>query len=265
MSRSWRKFSTKIRRRETPFYDRIYRSGKWIRHLSVPCIRPLHSFLYSEWALRTNLWHNFWRIVYYEPIFKSQCVSVGSGFRMEYAGNGITRILGDLQLYIGSNVTIFDNTSFIGLKIFDKPELHIGDNTYLGPDVSIMVGREIRIGRNCAIGSRLITDNPGHSTNVLSRLESGAGKPAPENIRPVRIGDFCWFPVGTYVYPGVTVGDGVVALAGTHINKDVPPFCQIAGQPMRIIRKLLIPPEIVELVGEERYESYLKSHEELKL
>jgi acetyltransferase-like isoleucine patch superfamily enzyme len=184
---------------------------------------------------------------------------------MEYAGNGITRIMGDLQLYIGSNVTIFDNTSFVGLKIFDKPELHIGDNSYLGPDVSIMVGREIRIGRNCAIGSVLITDNPGHSTNIFSRLESGSGSPNSGDIRPVKIGDFCWFPLGTYVYPGVTVGDGVVALAGTHINKDVPPFCRIAGQPMRIICKLPIPPEIVNLVGNERYESYLKAHEELKL
>jgi len=184
---------------------------------------------------------------------------------MEYAGNGTTRIFGDLQIYIGSKVTIFDNTGFVGLKVFDKPELHIGDNTYLGPFVRIMVGREIRIGRNCAIGSTLITDNPGHSTNVLNRLKSGGGSPAPEDIRPVKIGDFCWLPVSTYVYPGVTISDGVVALAGTHINKDVPPFCQIGGQPMRIIRKLPIPPELAELVGEERYKSYLKVHEELKL
>jgi acetyltransferase-like isoleucine patch superfamily enzyme len=265
MSKSLKEFSVAVRRRETPFYDRLYRIAKRIRGFSIPCIRPLHSFLYWEWSMRTSLWHNFWRVVYYEPIFKSQCKSVGPGFRMEYAGNGTTRILGDLQIYIGSNVTIFDNTGFIGLKVFDKPELHIGDNTYLGPFVRIMVGREIRIGRNGVITSSLITDNPGHPTNILSRLESGSGSPAPGDIRPIKIGDFCWLRLDTYVYPGVTIGDGVVALAGTHINKDVPPFCQIGGQPMRIIRKLPIPPELAELVGEERYRSYLKAHEELKL
>jgi acetyltransferase-like isoleucine patch superfamily enzyme len=184
---------------------------------------------------------------------------------MEYAGNGTTRVFGDLQIYIGSNVTIFDNTSFVGLKVLDKPELHIGDQTYLGPLVRIMVGREIRIGKNCAIGSKLITDNPGHSTNILSRLKNASGSPAHEEIRPVKIGDFCWLPLDTYVYPGVTLGDGVVALAGAHINHDVPPFCMVAGYPARIIRKLPIPEELIEIVGKERYESYLKAHEELRL
>ncbi len=262
---NWKKLSVKIRRRETPFYDRLYRWAKMIRGLSFPCIKPVHSLLYWEWAARTNLWHNFWRILYYEPMFKSQCQSVGSGFMMAYAGNGTTRIMGDLQIYIGTNVQIFDRTSFAGLKVFDEPKLYIGDNTYLGPFVVIMVGKEIRIGKNCAIGSKLITDNPGHSTDILRRLESGGGSPLPEDIKPVKIGDFVWLPIETFVYPGVTIGDGVVALAGTHINKDVPPFCQIAGQPARIIRKLPIPKEMIELVGKERYEGYLKAHEELKV
>jgi hypothetical protein len=133
MGFSWREFSVAVRRGETPFYGRLYKIGKWVRHFSVPTVKPLHSLLYWEWLLRKNLWHNFWRIVYYEPMFKSQCKTVGPGFRMEYAGNGITRIAGDLQLYIGSNVTIFDNTFFSGLKVMEKPKLYIGDNTYIAP------------------------------------------------------------------------------------------------------------------------------------
>ena len=265
MIKNWREFSVAVRRRKTPFYDRIYRLGKWVRNPPMPCIKPFHSLLYWEWSLRTSLWHNFWRIFYYEPMFRSQCVSVGSGFRMEYAGNGTTRVLGDLQLYIGSNVTIFDSTTFIGLKVLDKPKIHIGDNTYLGPGVHLVVGQEIRIGRNCSIGSAIITDNPGHSTNIIRRLEPGMGSPAPEDIRPVKIGDFCWLRKGTFVYPGVTIGDGVVALAGTHINRDVPPFCFVAGHPMVIVRKFDIPKELIDIVGRERYESYLKSHEGLDL
>jgi acetyltransferase-like isoleucine patch superfamily enzyme len=260
MKRNWREFSVAVRRRETPFYDRVFRLAKWVRGLSFPCIKPLHSFLSWEWTLRTSLWHNFWRIVYYEPMFKSQCVAVGPGFRMEYAGNGTTRIAGDLQLHIGSHVTIFDNTIFTGLKILDKPKLYIGDNTYIGPRVWLSVGREIAIGRSCAIGSTLITDNPGHSMNILNRLEAGSGSPAPEGIRPVKIGDFCWLPLATYVYPGVIIGDGVVALAGTHISQDIPPFCLVAGNPGKIIKKLPIPEELIEVVGRERYESYLESH-----
>ncbi|MFX0197035.1 MAG: acyltransferase [Candidatus Hodarchaeota archaeon] len=264
--KSWKEFSVAVRRRETPFYEFLFRLAKCVRILSFPCVRPLHSILYAEWSARTSLWHNFWRIAYYEPMFKSQCASVGSGFRMEYAGHRIAEISGDLQLHIGANVTIFDNTAFAGLKILDKPELHIGDDTYIGPFVRIAVGRKVTIGHHCLITSRLITDNPGHSfKNVLSRLESSGGSPAPEDIRPVAIGDFCFLPLDTFVYPGVTVGDGVLARVGTHINRDVPPFCLVAGNPARIVRKLSIPPRLMEIVGRERYESYLAAHQELNV
>ncbi len=263
MNKSLREFSVSVRRRQTPIYDRLYRLAKWVLGLSVPCIKPFHSFLYWEWSARTNLWHNFWRLIYYEPMFKSQCVEVGPGFKMEYAGNGSAQIAGDLQLHLGTNVYIFDKTGFVGLKYLAKPELYIGDNTYLSPSVQFLVAKKITVGRNCMIGSSIITDNPGHHLDILKRL-GDAGLSA-EDIRPVKIGDFCWLPLGTWVYPGVTIGDGVVALAGTHINRDVPPFCLVAGHPMVIVRKLPIPEALIEIVGKERYEFYLKSHEGLDL
>jgi len=262
----WRTLSVRIRRRQSPFYDRLYRLAKAISSFSAPCVKPLHSLLYLDWVLRRSAWHNFWRIAYYEPIFKSQCASVGKGFRMLYAGNGSAQIIGPLAVYIGDNVTIFDNTSFVGLKVLDRPELHIGDNTYIGPFVRIMVGGRVRIGKSCLITSRIITDNPGHSlTDVMSRMASGGGSPAPMEIKDVTIGDFCFLPLDTVVYPGVTVGDGVVARIGTHIHRDVPPFCQIAGNPARIIRKLPIPPAMINIVGREKYESYLAAHKNIAL
>jgi acetyltransferase-like isoleucine patch superfamily enzyme len=259
------RISLRIRKRETPFYDLVYKIAKRIRGFSIPCINPLHSFLYWERIIRTDLWHNFWRTVYYEPIFKSQCKMVGKNFTMAYAGNGTTRILGSLDLYFGDNVTIFDNTSFAGLKLFDNPSLHVGNSTYIGPLVRIFVASKIRIGNHSLIGSALITDNPGHSIDVLERLKGSGGVPSLHGVKPVNIGDFCWLPLETVVYPGVTIGDGVVAKMATHVNRDVPPFCLIAGQPFRIIRKLPIPPELKAIVGEERYESYLAAHADLDI
>ena len=259
------RLSLRIRRRESPFYDRLYRIAKSLRGISVPACRPLHSLLYGEWQMRKDLWHNFWRVIYYEPMFKSQCASVGKNFHMEYAGNGSTRVHGNLRITLGSNVHIFDNTQFVGLKLFDEPELIVGDDTYLGPAVYLMVGKRITIGSHCMIGSRIITDNPGHSINVMRRLESGGGPPDKIGIRPVAVGDFCWLPLDTVVYPGVTIGDGVVVRMGTHIDRDVPPFCHAAGDPMRILRKLPIPEELRAVVGEERYNRYLQIHAGLRL
>jgi len=255
-----------IKRQETPFFAFLYKAAKQVRKLSVPTIKPLHSLLYWEWTCRLNVWHNFWRVLYYEPMFKSQCAQVGSGFTMHYAGNGSARVNGDLQIIFGKNVTTFDNTGFIGLKLFDKPELIVGDNTYLGPFVRFMVAQKISIGSHCLITSRIITDNPGHSVkDTMSRINNGGGLPAKDDVRPISIGDFCFLPLDTVVYPGVTLGDGVVARIGTHISRDVPPFCQIAGNPMRIIKKLTIPPELKEIVGKDRYEQYLQAHDQLDL
>ena len=199
-------------------------------------------------------------------MFKSQCVSVGTNFYMEYAGNGSARIHGNLSVTIGNNVRMFDNTIFAGLKILDNPCLIIGDNTYIGPLVRFLVADRISVGSHCLITSRIITDNPGHPIdNVLERMTFGGGSPERESVRPVRIGDFCFLPLDTVVYPGVTVGDGVVARIGTHISRNVPPFCQVAGNPMRIVRKLPIPEKMKTIVGDERYKGYLDAHEQLDI
>ena len=261
---SWKKFKMAVKRRETPFHDRLYRIAKGILNPSLPCIRPLHRFLYAEWALRTSMWHNFWRILYYEPMFKSRCASVGKGFQMVYAGNGCTRVLGDPVIHIGDNVTIFDNTYFVGLKVFDEPMIRIGDNSYIGPRVRLYSAKSIEIGRWTAIQTMLVTDNPGHPMkDPIARMQPGAGSPPAEDIRPVKIGDFCVIPMGTFVYPGTEIGDGVVARVGTHVSRKVPPFVMIAGNPWKIIKKLPIPPEIEKFVGPERYRSYLEAHKDI--
>jgi len=261
-----RKLVLRIKNQNTPFYRFLYQIAKKVFQFSVPCFPIFHGFLYNEWCLRTSVWHNFLRVIYYEPIFKSQCASVGKNFRMEYAGNGSAKIMGNLSINIGENVCVFDNTIFVGLKIMDRPELSIGDNSYIAPLVRFMVADRISIGTYCMIGARVITDNPGHSAkDVLARMTSGGGSPPKNAIRPVTIGDFCWLALDTVVYPGVTIGDGVVATLGTHISKDVPPFCQVAGNPMRIIRKLPIPEELIKIVGEDRFNFYLRAHDNLEL
>jgi hypothetical protein len=64
MSAVWSDFPVRVRRREDPLYDLMYRVAKRLRSFSMPCVRPFHSFLYHEWAIRTNVWHSFWCIVY---------------------------------------------------------------------------------------------------------------------------------------------------------------------------------------------------------
>ncbi len=254
----WTRFSLAVRRRETPFYDRLYRIAWAVRaKTAMPVIPGLHAFLYSEWAARTNLWHTFWRVVYYEPMFKSQCHRVGSGFKLWYAGNGTCRILGMLRIELGDNVQLFDNVSLVGLKIFDNPRLCVGDNTYLGPSGRFMVAKEIRIGSHTVIGSRnMFMDNPGHPSDALARCAPGFGSPEPESVRPVVVGDFCATGAGCYFYPGASVSDGVVVGVGTHVRGHIPPFAFVVGNPGRVARLLPIAPGLRDRVGDERFEGW---------
>ena len=118
MSGILRPLGVRIRRGDTPVCRFLYKIGKSVLQFQIPVWRPFHSLLYAEWCMRRSLWHNFWRVLYYEPMFKSQCKTVGKNFVMEYAGNGSTRIFGDLQVSFGNNVQIFDKTQFVGLKIY---------------------------------------------------------------------------------------------------------------------------------------------------
>lgn len=259
----WRSFSMKVRRRETPVYDALYKAARRVRNLSMPVIPGVHSFLYHEWAARTSAWHNFWRFVYYEPMFKSQCREVGRGFKLWYAGNGICRILGNLHIRLGDNVTMFDNMSLVGLRVFDDPEFVVGSNSYIGPLTRFMVARSIRIGAYCILGSEvMMTDNPGHPVGAKERCVPGGGLPAADSVHPVVIGDFCWIPTGCCVYPGAVVGDGVVAKLHTHIKGVIPSFSLIGGHPCRIERLLPIPEGLREMVGEERFAAWQKERQD---
>ncbi len=253
--RTFSEFKRAVARRETPLYAFLHDVARKVMGFSVPVIPGLHRFLYHEWAERTSLWHNFWRVAYYEPMFKSVCKEVGPGFKMWYAGNGVARILGKIDIYLGKNVTMFDNIGIAGLKIFDNPQLCIGDNVYIGPLCRFNVAKRIEIGRYSIVGSRIMfVDNSGHPvSDAAQRLSPGGGIPRLESVKPIVVGAITFLGAGSYVYPGAQVGDGVVAKVGTHIAGEIPPFCLIEGNPCRVVGKLPISEVLKDHFGEDRY------------
>lgn len=56
------------------------------------------------------------------------------------------------------------------------------------------------------------------------------------NSRRTMIGNDVWIGRNVVVRQGVTVGDGAIIGANSFVNKDVPPYAIIAGQPARLIR-----------------------------
>ena len=256
----------KIRRRETPAADFAYRSLKAVMGLSFPVIRPLHSALYTERRFRREIWSKLTKGLYYEPMFRSQCVSVGSGFQLvEGGGDGVPLIIGDLQITVGNDVTIMDKIVLVAPKYFDKPELIIGDNTFVGPNLFLSAGKRVRIGKHCLISAHMITDNSNHPT--LDAVKRVKNEPlSPSDARPIEIGDYAWVATGASILPGCKIGDGAVVLPYSQVvGMEVPPFTLAGGNPARILAKMPLTKSLREFVGEERFQTYVEAHKALKI
>ncbi len=118
-------------------------------------------------------------------------------FRCDYGEN----------IYIGEN--FFAN---FNLTILDEAEVKMGDNVFIGPNVSIYT--------------------------ACHPLDAATRNTAVEWAEPVMIGNNVWIGGSATILPGVTIGDNVVIGAGSVVTKDVPSDVVVGGNPAKIIRHL---------------------------
>jgi acetyltransferase-like isoleucine patch superfamily enzyme len=224
-----------IRRRKTPFHDRLYWLARAIRSLHMPVIPGLHHALYYERLLRLALWHGFLRVVYYEPMFKTRCERVGRNLRLI---DGIPVLMGNpMRIRIGDDVTISGVTTFSGSKMVDAPVLEIGSGSYIGYQTAIMTGHGVHIGEKVLIANRVfIAGDDSHPMDPIARMQNGP--PRIEDVKEVWIEDGAWIGEYAAVLKGVRVGKGAVVGAHAVVTKDVPPYTLVVGNPARVVKSL---------------------------
>lgn len=231
-------FVLKLRRRETPFFKFIYKIAKYVLKWNFPYIPWLHKMLYAERVLRTNFFKWLGVKLYYEPLFKSQCVKVGKNFHI-VRGNiqGIPYISGKLYMKVGDDVTIHSVTTFAGGKVYDQPRLIIGNKNYIGSKVTFNVAKEIAVGNNCYFADNIIIrDNDGHPLDPEKRkLNLPVDR---SDIKPVKIGNDVWVSSNVVILKGVTIGNGAVIASGAIVTKDVDPLTIVGGNPARALKKI---------------------------
>lgn len=227
-------FIFKIKNRENAFFNFLYKSAKNFTSFNIPCIKPIYKFLWWERRARLGSWRWLLKVFYYMPLFKSICFRVDKNLNLI---NGLPYINENLKVVIGNNVTIYGDAGFQGYKVFENPYLEIGDNTFIGPQVRIGVGKEIRIGKHCLIAARVfIADHDGHPLDWKKRREK---LPVDkEDIKPIIIEDDVWIGEGAFICKGVTIGRGAIVGARAVVTKDLPAFSVAAGSPARVIKNL---------------------------
>ena len=113
----------------------------------------------------------------------------------------------------GCNILIGNNFfANFNLTILDEAIVEIGDNVFIGPNVSIYT--------------------------ACHPLDPEARNTGVEWAEPVTIGNSVWIGGSAVILPGVTIGDNSVVGAGAVVTRDVPSGVVVAGNPARIIKHI---------------------------
>ncbi|HEU6449343.1 MAG TPA: CatB-related O-acetyltransferase [Verrucomicrobiae bacterium] len=119
--------------------------------------------------------------------------------------------------------------------------------------------RGTSIGRYCSVayGARALNHN--HPMEFKSThaffFNHNLGHCADglETWNPLSIGNDVWLGTNCLILPHVRrIGDGAVVAAGAVVNKDVPPYAVVAGNPARVVR-FRFAPDIIEKLLKSRW------------
>jgi acetyltransferase-like isoleucine patch superfamily enzyme len=133
-----------------------------------------------------------------------------------------------------------------GRRLFGREVAVFGNFT-------VVVPRNVRIGRDCAINHGVliygktgidIGDGVVLSARVML-IDTGLDPdtfihPSTRTYidAPISIGAGAWIGAGSIILAGVTIGERSVVGAGSVVTRDVPALSVVAGNPARVIRKI---------------------------
>ena len=108
-----------------------------------------------------------------------------------------------------------------GITILDEGPVTIGDNVFIGPNVSIYT--------------------------IIHALTPKQRNEGLMHSNPVTIGNNVWIGGNAVILPGVTIGDNAVIGAGSVVTRDVPPSVLAVGNPCRVVRDITS----ADVIGED--------------
>jgi len=133
------------------------------------------------------------------------------------------------EITIGSRTTIWPNVKISCCGSKGKlAKLKIGRRCSVGDRTEIHCGRKITIGNEVIIA---------WDCNILDRdyhsVDGGI-----EKTSDVIIGDHVWVGCRSIILKGVTIGKGAIIAAGSLVNRDIPAYSLVAGNPAKVKKQI---------------------------
>jgi acetyltransferase-like isoleucine patch superfamily enzyme len=228
-------FALKIKRGDTPFYSGLNNLARRILSANLPLPLSLNPVLRILYLAHQSLFEFLrWLASYFycEPLFRGRCETIGKRFAL----SKMPFVVGHAKIYLGDDVNFFGKVDIFSGRIFDEPQLRIGNRVDIGHGTSFVVNKEIVIEDDVNIAPGVMfMDSDGHPRDVADRIADKP--PKPEEIRPVRICKNAWIGHGASIMKGVTIGEGAIIGAQSVVIADIPPGSIAMGNPARVIMK----------------------------
>lgn len=129
------------------------------------------------------------------------------------------------------------------LEVFSEEKMKkiiFGHNVQLNDYVHISSMKEVRIGNNVLMASRIYISDNSHG------IYKGSENDTSPDIAPLKrryllaavcIEDNVWIAEGVVIMPGVTIGKGSIIGANAVVTKNIPPYSIAVGQPATVMKK----------------------------
>jgi maltose O-acetyltransferase len=133
--------------------------------------------------------------------------------------------------------------SRLGVDLEDHRTGIIMLGSYIAAPKNLRIGRNSAIGRNCVLDARGAGIRIGQNVNIgsYSRLQPGKHLIDDPDFTSeggaIVVGDRAWIAEGATVVGSVNIGEGAVVAAGAVVTKDVDPYMVVGGVPAQPIRE----------------------------
>lgn len=133
-----------------------------------------------------------------------------------------------------------------GLRLTNPERVSIGSHCDFARDVFITGGGGVRIGDWVGLGPDVKIWSVNHRFEDPDRPWLLQGWERKEVV----IEDDVWLGANVFVMPGATIGRGAIVSACTVVNRSIPPYAVVGGNPGRIIGWRKRPPRTEDGAGE---------------